>query len=231
MTIIITGASRGIGFSTLKYLAKDKNNKIIVLTRNIDSFWDKIKSDEQLINANLHAYYFDLANFSLESLSQITDNIDVLINNAGLLINKPFHLLDDNDWQSMFQTNILGPAKLIKHLLPLMGLNTNPTHIVNIGSMGGFQGSSKFAGLSAYSSSKAALVSLSECLAEELKNNHIVSNALCLGAVNTDMLKEAFPDYQAPVSSDEMGKFIAEFALNGHKYFNGKTIPVSISTP
>ena len=97
--------------------------------------------------------------------------------------------------------------------------------------MGGFQGSSKFVGLSAYSSSKAALVSLSECLAEELKNNHIVSNCLCLGAVNTDMLKQAFPDYQAATSSDEMGKFIAEFALNGHKYFNGKTLPVSISTP
>ena len=231
MTIIITGASRGIGFSTLKYLSKDKNNKIIVLTRNIDSFWDKVNADEQLINASLHAHYFDLENVTLESLSQITDNIDVLINNAGLLINKPFHSLDDNDWQSMFQINILGPAKLIRHLLPLMGLNTNPTHIINIGSMGGFQGSSKFVGLSAYSSSKAALVSLSECLAEELKHNHIVSNCLCLGAVNTDMLKQAFPDYQAATSSDEMGKFIAEFALNGHKYFNGKTLPVSISTP
>ena len=231
MTIIITGASRGIGFSTLKYLAKDKNNKIIVLTRNIDSFWDKIKSDDELKNASISAYYFDLKNFSVESLSSITNNIDVLINNAGILINKSFHSLDDNDWQSIFQTNILGPAKLIKHLLPLMGLNTNPTHIVNIGSMGGFQGSSKFVGLSAYSSSKAALVNLSECLAEELKDNHIVSNCLCLGAVNTDMLKEAFPDYQAPISSDEIGEFIAEFALNGHKYFNGKTLPVSISTP
>ena len=93
------------------------------------------------------------------------------------------------------------------------------------------QGSSKFPGLSAYSASKAALPVLSECLAEELKDRQVVSNCLCLGAVDTDMLRAAFPGYQAPTSSDEMGAFIADFALNGHRYFNGKTLPVAISTP
>ena len=231
MNIIITGASRGIGFSTIKYLAKDKNNKIIVLTRNIASFLENIKSDADLNNADIEAHYFDLGEFSMENFPHIPVNIDVLINNAGLLINKPFSLLDDEDWLSIFQTNVLGPAKLIKCLLPQMGHNKSATHIVNIGSMGGFQGSSKFVGLSAYSSSKAALANLTECLAEELKNSHIVANCLCLGAVNTDMLREAFPGYAAPTSSDEMGNFIADFALNGHKYFNGKVIPVSIATP
>ncbi|MFT5385828.1 MAG: NAD(P)-dependent dehydrogenase (short-subunit alcohol dehydrogenase family) [Saprospiraceae bacterium] len=231
MNIVITGASRGIGYSTIKRLAKDKNNKIFVLTRNIKSFLEKVKADEELTNSNIECYHFDLEQFSIETFPDLSLNIDVLINNAGVLINKPFSLLEEEDWLSIFQTNVLGPAKLIRYLLPFMGKNTSATHIVNIGSMGGFQGSSKFPGLSAYSSSKAALANLSECLAEELKDSNIISNCLCLGAVNTDMLRAAFPEYKAPTSSDDMGEFIADFALNGQKYFNGKTIPVSVATP
>ncbi len=230
MNIVITGASRGIGYSTVKVLAKDKTHKIIVLTRNLEAFSQKINADPAMKDADITAHFLDLQNFTVADLPKITGNIDVLINNAGLLINKPFQQLEDSDWLSIFQTNVFGPAKLIKFLLPKMGQN-QPTHIVNIGSMGGFQGSSKFPGLSAYSASKAALSILSECLAEELKNSRVISNCLCLGAVDTDMIREAFPGYEPPISSDEMANFIADFALNGHKYFNGKTLPVALSTP
>jgi NAD(P)-dependent dehydrogenase (short-subunit alcohol dehydrogenase family) len=231
MNIVITGASRGIGFSIIKHLSKNTNNNIHILTRNIEILSNRIKSDDFLSKANIKVYYLDLISFSDKDLHNITFNIDVLINNSGLLISKSFDKLEDEEWETMFKTNIFGPAKLIKYLLPLMGKNKLPTHIVNIGSMGGFQGSSKFVGLSAYSASKAALANLTECFAEEYKDNNIKSNCLCLGAVNTDMLKEAFPNYIAPISSNEMGKFIADFALNGHKYFNGKILPVSTTTP
>ncbi len=230
MNIVITGASRGIGYSTVKVLAQDKQHKIIILTRNIQGLSDKISADPVLKDADIVAHYLDLQHFTAADLPKMPDHIDVLINNAGLLINKPFSQLTEADCSSMFQTNVMGPAKLIQCLLPQMGQN-RPSHIVSIGSMGGFQGSSKFPGLSAYSASKAALSVLSECLAEELKGSHISCNCLCLGAVDTDMLREAFPGYEAPTSSDEMGRFIAEFALNGHKYFNGKTLPAAISTP
>lgn len=139
--------------------------------------------------------------------------------------------MTEADWLAMFQTNVLGAAQLTQSLLPLMGQNGKTSHVVNIGSMGGYQGSSKFAGLSAYSASKGALAILSECLAEELKDKNVKCNCLCLGAVDTDMLQMAFPNYKAPTTSDEMGQFIADFALNGHKYFNGKVLPVSIMTP
>lgn len=231
MNIVITGASRGIGYSTVKVFAKDKSHKITVLTRNVQSFLEQIKADPALKDADITAHYFDLQNFSAESCPKILGNIDILINNSGLLINKPFSSLEENDWLSIFHTNVFGPAKLIKFLLPQLGQNNVLSHIVNIGSMGGFQGSSKFPGLSAYSSSKAALSVLSECLAEELKNSLIISNCLCLGAVDTAMIQEAFPGYKPPVTSDEMGVFVADFALNGWKYFNGKTIPVALSTP
>ena len=97
--------------------------------------------------------------------------------------------------------------------------------------MGGFQGSSKFPGLSAYSASKAALANLTECLAEELKEKNICANCLALGAVQTEMLETAFPGYVAPVKSREMASFIAYFATRGHQFYNGKILPVSVSTP
>jgi NAD(P)-dependent dehydrogenase (short-subunit alcohol dehydrogenase family) len=97
--------------------------------------------------------------------------------------------------------------------------------------MGGVQGSAKFAGLSAYSSSKAALCTLTECLAEELKLENISVNCLALGAVQTEMLSKAFPGYRAPLSASEMAEFIVQFARSGHYYFNGKILPVSSTTP
>ena len=97
--------------------------------------------------------------------------------------------------------------------------------------MGGVQGSAKFAGLAAYSSSKGALITLMELLAEEYKEKGISFNALALGAVQTEMLQEAFPGYRASVSAERMGQYIAEFALSGHELYNGKVLQVSNSTP
>ena len=104
-------------------------------------------------------------------------------------------------------------------------------HVLNITSMGGVQGSAKFPGLSAYSSSKGALVILTELLAEEFKDSGPSFNALALGAVQTEMLEEAFPGYKAPVSAAQIGEYIIDFALNGHQFYNGKVLPISSSTP
>lgn len=97
--------------------------------------------------------------------------------------------------------------------------------------MGAFQGSAKFAGLSAYSASKAALHTLTECLALELADRQIKVNCLALGSAQTEMLEQAFPGYQSPVMAFEMGKYIADFALTGHRFFNGKILPVAVTTP
>lgn len=155
-------------------------------------------------------------------------NADVLINVAGTLISKDFTDTDSSEARVMMETNFFGPAALIRLIKPLM---VNGAHIVNITSMGGFQGSSKYRGLSYYSASKAALACLTECLALEFQSDGIKVNCLALGAVQTEMLEEAFPGYKAPVSAKEMGEFIADFALTGHKVFNGKILPVAVSNP
>jgi len=105
------------------------------------------------------------------------------------------------------------------------------SHIVNISSMGGFQGSAKYAGLSYYSASKAALACLTECLANEFKEYGISMNCLALGSVQTEMFEEAFPGYKAPVDVKQMAEFISGFALTGHKFFNGKILPVAVGNP
>ena len=97
--------------------------------------------------------------------------------------------------------------------------------------MGGIGGSSKFPGLAAYSSSKGAVNILTELLAEEYKETGPAFNTLALGAVQTEMLAQAFPGVQAPLSAMEMAEYIFKFSLEGQQFFNGKVLPVSSSTP
>jgi short-subunit dehydrogenase len=235
MNIVLTGASRGIGFETALALASSGISNLVIISRNEEKL-KKLKALCQERNKKLTVIIVceDLVKLSYqhEKIYQKIqlDEIDVLINNAGHLVNKPFELLDDSDISDMVEVNFRAPARLIKQLLKLLQKDT-ASHVVNISSMGGFQGSSKFPGLSIYSSTKAAIASLTECLAVEYSQSNIRFNCLALGAVQTEMLNEAFPGYKAPVQPDKMGEFIADFALNGQNLFNGKIIPVNFSNP
>lgn len=229
-TILVTGASRGIGYDTVLELAKNSNNQVIALSRNTAKLNTLLAATT---TNNIQILPFDLANFDTALLAQQLKNIskiDILVNNAGLLINQPFEKLSLQDWKNIFDINLFGVVQLVQQLLPKL-LAAQPAHIINIGSMGGMQGSSKFSGLSAYSASKAALTNLTECLAEEFKDKNIKVNCLALGAIQTEMLAEAFPGYEAPVKSTSMAKYLAWFAINGHQFHNGKIIPVAVSTP
>jgi NAD(P)-dependent dehydrogenase (short-subunit alcohol dehydrogenase family) len=128
----------------------------------------------------------------------------------------------------VYKVNVFGVANLTRICLPFL---KKGSHVVTISSMGGIQGSLKFAGLAAYSSSKGAVITLSELLSEEYKEQGIAFNVLALGSVQTEMLQEAFPGYQAPLSAKEMADYIYDFSLNGNKYYNGKVLQVSSSTP
>ena len=218
-TYLITGASQGIGFQLVLTLLQ-QNHTVYALARNS-------KKLALLAERGAHIISCDISDSAdVEKFAKHVDDVvfDGLVNNAGMLINKPFLNLTEEDWLNSFQVNVFGPVRLIK----TMNFSNN-SHIVNISSMGGFQGSSKYPGLSAYSASKGALSTLTECLAGELETVSV--NCLCLGAVQTEMLSEAFPDYNAPVQSDEMATYIADFLQNGHRFFNGKLIPVALSNP
>ncbi len=225
--VVIVGGSRGIGKELVRILAAERSRKVIVCARN-----ERIKElFTDLENVFPHILDLESENLSTE-LAQITKDlprVDVLINNAGYLVKKPFPELTSADLLKSYQTNVFAVVTTVQSLLPKM--EEHGAHIVNISSMGGFQGSVKFPGLTAYSTSKAALCSFTELFAEEYSNSKVKMNCLCLGAAQTEMLEAAFPGYNAPVSAAEMAEFIADFSLNGRRWFNGKILPVSLSIP
>lgn len=232
MLILITGASRGIGFETVKQLCQNPEHLIIAVSRNTKPL-ELLVKEKPLYNLLPVKCDITKANDLKKMVAVVKSlkiQVDVLINNAGMIVNKPFEKISIAELSAVYSTNVFAPFLMIQKLLPLMG-KKNRSHIVNISSMGGFQGSSKFPGLSAYSSSKSALTGLTECLAEELKEKNISVNGLAIGAVQTEMLSKAFPGYKAPLSAKQMGDFISSFSLTGHLFFNGKILPVSSTTP
>ncbi|MFD2589138.1 SDR family NAD(P)-dependent oxidoreductase [Croceitalea marina] len=222
--IIISGTSRGIGFEMAKLFAEE-GHKVLALSRNAKPILD-------LNNKNITAFSFDLG--KIEDYKKVTEfiqewkTVDVLINNAGSLLNKPFADTTTEEFEKVYKVNVFGVAELTRILLPKMN---KEAHVVTISSMGGVQGSMKFPGLAAYSSSKAAVITLTELWAEEFKETGPSFNVLALGAVQTEMLEEAFPGYKAPTTALEMAAYIKDFALTGNKYYNGKLLQVSNSTP
>ncbi|MBL6646612.1 MAG: SDR family oxidoreductase [Flavobacteriaceae bacterium] len=219
--IIVTGASRGIGRAIVDVF-KSQGHRVWALSRNTAELSQLPDVESVSLDiGNEHEIKNWISSFDDQTF-------DVLINNAGLLVNKPFSETTAKDFEAVYRVNVFGVANLIRNLLPLL---TPQTHIVNISSMGGINGTSKFPGLAAYSSSKGALGILTELLAEEFKDHGPSVNALALGAVQTEMLEEAFPGYKAPLDADQMASYIADFALNGHLFYNGKVLPLSSSTP
>ena len=221
--IIITGTSSGIGLELVKIYSKS-GYKVISLSRSdlpakglvgVEHINFDISKKESLVNL-------------INLVKNKYKKIDILINNAGKLINKSFKDLSKDDLYDIYDVNVFGVISLIQCLLPFF---KKDSHVVNISSIGGISGSSKFPGLTAYSSSKGALNILTEVLAEEFKESGPKFNSLSLGSVNTPMLNKAFPGYKAQVDPNEMASFIFDFANNSSKVFNGKVIPVSSSNP
>ena len=223
--VIITGASRGIGFELVQYFAKNNYN-VLALSRSIESIKKlNLKTVSALaVDLSADTDFDKVTSFVLSHWKQV----DILIHNAGKLINKPFQKLTSKDFFDVYNVNVFAVAKLTNIVLPYL---KKGSHVVTISSIGGVQGSVKFPGLAAYSSSKGAVITLSELLAEEYKNQQISFNVLALGAVQTEMLEEAFPGYKASITAKEMAIYIYNFALTGHTYFNGKILEVSSTTP
>lgn len=237
MNILVTGASRGIGFATVKEISSRGNHNIIALSRNFNKINELANVCNDLYpSSRVYPYLMDLESeinefkCLFEYIHGNFNHLDILLNNAGFLINKPFKDLLLEDERRMWTMNYLAPSNLIRLFIPIMG-TTIKGHVINISSMGGFQGSLKFPGLSSYSASKSALAILTECLAEEYKESNIAFNCIALGAIQTEMLSEAFPEYRAKMSCADFAPYLSDFCLKGMNYCNGKILPFSLSQP
>jgi short-subunit dehydrogenase len=236
MNIIVTGASKGIGYHTVLQLAKTGEHHITAISRDSRGLHNLKNKAESHNKSQVDVLAFDLASKSFISVFERLNDIykftqgailDVLVNNAGFLCNKPFMETSAEEWEKTFEVNLFSVIKLIKLLYPHFNREKG-SHIVNIGSMGGIQGTEKFPGLSAYSASKGALNILTESLAKEFENENIKVNAINPGAVQTEMFGMAFPGHKAIVQADEIAEYIAHFATHAHKYMNGRLNQVSL---
>ncbi len=232
MNVIIAGAGKGIGFELVRHFIIERKAKVIALSRHTGALeeWSArhlpdarslqiIKTDIS-DDAALEAYRKQIAEMGIR--------IDALVVTAGLLIKKPFAEMQRSDFETLYATNVYGVFALIRQTLPFFA---ERAHIVTLGSMGGVEGTLKFPGMFFYSSSKAALACMTECLAEELKEYPIHINCLALGAVETEMKNSAFPAYKAPHTAAEMAAFIAGFTVESRDFFNGKVLPVAVTVP
>jgi len=227
MNIVITGCSKGIGLELVKIWSK--NHMVYGISRNrekLESLRLSLPSPD-----NFKFLAKDVVNIDKDDIQDLImeDNIDILINNAGLLINKPFAEIKYEEYRSLMDVNFWGAFNLSQLLVKK--LSNVKGQIINISSMGGVNYTSKFPGLSLYSSSKAALSVFTECLSVELQSEEIKVNALALGAVETEMLNNAFPGYVADTKANEMATFIVEFANSSSNIINGQVLRVSKSNP
>jgi short-subunit dehydrogenase len=224
--IIITGVSSGIGQEILNNLKLDDSiGSVFAITSQ--------PTDAKLaVDGKIRFIPIDYSNAeSIDKLSSIIGDIPIhgVILNAGLLDKVKQGTIDHKQLLGTFNVNTFYP------ILILQAINNNiisgKAHVIGIGSMGGFQGASKFPGLSIYSASKSALSTFIECYAQEMFNNGVRANTLALGAVNTKMLNKAFPGYEAPVNAKDISKYILDFLFHGGDFITGKVIPVSLVNP
>tara|TARA_R110001583_G_scaffold132769_1_gene284711 strand:+ start:491 stop:1171 length:681 start_codon:yes stop_codon:yes gene_type:complete len=223
--VIITGTSRGIGFE-LAQLFADADHNVLAISRNT-------KTISRLNRPKITTLSIDISdekdiNKVVDFVASNWKNVDIIIHNAGMLVNKPFTEITQKEYLEVYKVNVFGVAELTKNMIPFL---QKGSHVVTISSMGGIQGSLKFPGLAAYSSSKGAVITLSELLAEEYKEQGISFNVLALGAVQTEMLEDAFPGYKAPTTAKEMASYIFNFSLTGNQFYNGKVLQVSSTNP
>lgn len=230
MDLLITGASRGIGQATA-LAAVDDGHRVIALARD-----QKALEALEAEHSSILPLPLDLNDDALED--RLKDGLrghgikalDGVVHAAGILEKKPFQELEKKDWDKAFCTNLIGPARSLQVLHSWM-LEAASPHVVLIGSMAGFSGSKKFAGMATYGVSKAALGGLGELLAEEWQADGIRVNTLAVGGVDTDMFRKAFPEGVAPVSQEAMGAYVLSFLKEAGKVMNGKQVPISLSTP
>lgn len=224
--VIVTGASRGIGYYTALQFAKE-GHQVLALARSKDRL-EELKSEKEAVG-NIQILELDLSSeYEVSKITSVFDRVDVVINNAGALVNKQFTEISLAEMQHVYQTNVFAPYFLVQKLMPYF---SSDAHIINIGSVGGVNGTLKFPGLSIYSSSKAAASCLSECWQAEFAETDLTFNSLALGSVQTEMLEKAFPGYKAPLAPEQMATYICRFALNDAEFVRGKTVLVSRSNP
>ncbi|HRM15589.1 MAG TPA: SDR family NAD(P)-dependent oxidoreductase [Acinetobacter parvus] len=210
-TIIVTGASSGIGLTVSKYLAQ-AGAHVLLLARTKDKL-DEVKAEIEAEGGKASVFPCDLNDMeSIDAVSKeilaSVDHIDILINNAGRSIRRAVHESIDrfHDFERTMQLNYFGAVRLVLNLLPHM-MQRKDGHIINISSIGVLANATRF---SAYVASKAALDAFSRCLSAEVHSHKIAITSIYMPLVRTPMIAPTkMYKYVPTLSPEEAADLIA----------------------
>ena len=232
---LVTGGSRGIGFSTGKILSE--NGATVVITgkdtERLEKAAKKIPNSIAIVadirNTN------DVKNVVSKTIEKF-GRLDILVNNAGIFPKiKKLHEIDENEWNEVLDVNLTGQFRFTKEAIP--HLQKTSGSIVNISSDAGLKAYQGF-NADAYSASKAALIILTKCWALEYSKNKIRVNCICPGVVDTDMTKpflktqtdKEFMDNEHPLGRigqpEEIAKAIMYFVSDDASWTTGAVLTV-----
>jgi len=232
---LITGGSRGIGFSTAK-LFSEKGAQVVITSK------DKSRLEKSIENlSNTIGIAADIKNEEevknvVEQTIKKFGKLDILVNNAGIFPKiKKLHEIEEWEWQEVLDVNLTGQFRFTKAAIPY--LKKTSGSIINISSDAGLKAYQGF-NADAYSAAKAALIVLTKCWALEYSKDKIRVNCICPGVVDTDMTKpflkterdREFMDNEHPIGRigqpEEVAKAILYFASDDSLWTTGAVLTV-----
>jgi 3-oxoacyl-[acyl-carrier protein] reductase len=183
---LVTGGSRGIGAAIVKRLAKDGLH-VVALARSLDKL-EAIVAEVEAAGGSAEAITCDIADAkalaaAVEGVADKHGRLDVLVNNAGITKDGLLLRMEDEDFDSVINTNLKSAFVSIRAAARSM-MRSKSGRIINISSVAGVMGN---AGQANYAASKAGLIGLTKSVARELSGKGVTANAVAPGFITTDM--------------------------------------------
>ncbi len=207
---IITGGGGGIGRATAQALAREGAKIALCGGNNIEKL---AKTEDIVKECGTEVFTLpgnltepDFLGNCIDKFANHFGQIDILINNAGLALNKPFEETTQKDFDEIFNVNVKAPFVLCQKVLPYLRKSDHAA-IINISSVVGHKG---YINQAAYAASKHAVLGFSKSLANEVYTQNIRVHTICPGGVYTDMVKVARPDLTGDdmITPDEVADII-----------------------
>jgi len=225
-TVLITGASGGIGYELAKLFARDRHNLVLV-ARSADKL-TQVATELQALGVTVRTIPVDLASplaakFVFDQLQRENASVDILINNAGFGAFGEFAKMSGDEIFGQIELNITALTALTHLFLPRM-IARGSGRVMNVASTAGFQPGPLMA---VYYATKAYVISFSEALANEVRSSGVTVTCFCPGATNTGFAKRAGND-KSRLFQQLGAMSVEKVALDGYRaVMEGRTLAIS----
>jgi len=235
-TVIISGATRGIGRAVAIELAKGGSNISFNFLKSIKDAED-LEKEIRNFGINVKSFQVDIRDYEavklwVDKTKELFGGIDIVVNNAGIIKDKALALMELPDWHEVINTNLDGTFNLTRAAIVTF-IKQKSGVIVNITSVSGIMGMSRQTN---YAASKAGIIGFTKSLAKEVASYNIRVNAVAPGFIETDMLKDLREDYKSQIIKqiplgrlgrpEEVAKVVKFLVSDEANYITGQTIVI-----